>query len=155
MRIPSPSVTQAETFILLLHILKLCKGNRFLDNLRRISCGPITPVGQIDSKFKLVSFIALPVFISACIVTKAYVVAQNSSLHRTYKVLSVNWFIAILRIAATLTRPSVAPQRDRRQDVWSHNCPCPWTAKDLFSAHLESVYKINDILINTHKRSIS
>jgi hypothetical protein len=55
-RIPSPSVTQAETFILLLHILQLCKGNQFLDNLRRISGGPITPVGQIDSKFKLVSY---------------------------------------------------------------------------------------------------
>jgi len=55
----------------------------------------------------------------------------------------------ILRIAATLTRPRVAPQFDSRQDVWSHNCPCPWTAKDLFSTYLESVYKINDIL-NKH-----
>ena len=89
MRIPSPSVTQAQALTLLLHILQLCKCNRFLDYLKTVSGAPITPVGQIASKFKLVPFIALPTFVSACTVTKAYVVARRSSLHRTDKALSV------------------------------------------------------------------
>jgi len=87
--IPSLSATHTQTFILLLHILQLCKGNRFLDYLKRVSGAPITPVGQIASKFNLVPFSALPVFISACIVTKAYVVYRRSSLHRTDEELSV------------------------------------------------------------------
>ena len=98
------------------NLWNLCKGSRFLDYY---SGALITPVGQMASIFKLVSFIALPVFISLCIVTKAYVVARRSSLHRTDKALSVKWFIAILRISATVTRPSVAPQCDSRQYVWT------------------------------------